>query len=94
MLGEINKFARLPIYTNKGIRLGVVENLVLDITNSKIDGLFVTDTNPVLVEGGVNVNLPYRWIQAVGDIIILRYFPTKVTLKKEEKETSEAAKLK
>ncbi|MDI6855158.1 MAG: PRC-barrel domain-containing protein [Candidatus Thermoplasmatota archaeon] len=89
MLEEISRFANLAVYTNQGLKLGTVENLVLDIANNKIEGLFVTDTNPTLVEGSVNVNIPYRWVQAVGDVIILKYFPSKVTLKKEEKEKGE-----
>jgi len=28
------------------------------------------------------VSVPYRWIQSVGDIVILRYFPKRVSLKK------------
>ncbi|MEW6070936.1 MAG: PRC-barrel domain-containing protein [Candidatus Thermoplasmatota archaeon] len=92
MLEEIGRFANLTVYTNQGVRLGTVENLVLDITNNKIEGLFVTDTNPNLVEGSVNVNIPYRWVQSVGDVIILRYFPTKVTLKKEEEKSEEITK--
>jgi sporulation protein YlmC with PRC-barrel domain len=89
MLEEISRFANMTVYTNQGMRLGTVENLVLDIANNKIEGLFIADTNPNLVEGSVNVSVPYRWVQAVGDVIILRYFPSKVTLKKEEEKKGE-----
>ncbi len=79
----------MSVYTNQGMRLGNVENVVIDVTNNKVDGLYVTGTNPVLVENGVSVNVPYRWVQAVGEIIILKYFPGKVALKKEEKPEEE-----
>jgi sporulation protein YlmC with PRC-barrel domain len=26
--------------------------------------------------------VPYRWIQAVGDVVILKYFPKRVTTRK------------
>lgn len=90
MLDEISGLSNLSVYTSQGIHLGAVENLILDITNSKIDGLYIGSTNPNLVEGGVSVNLPYRWVQSVGEIIILRYFPGKITPKKEKEEEKSA----
>jgi sporulation protein YlmC with PRC-barrel domain len=89
MLDEISRFSNMQVYTNQGVQLGTVENVVLDVTNSKVDALYISETNPMLVEDGVNVNVPYRWIQAVGDIIILKYFPGKVALKKETEEKIE-----
>ncbi|MBU2565416.1 MAG: PRC-barrel domain-containing protein [Candidatus Thermoplasmatota archaeon] len=89
MLDEISRFSNMQVYTNQGVQLGTVENVVLDVTNSKVDALYISGTNPVLVEDSVNLNVPYRWIQAVGDIIILKYFPGKVALKKETEEKVE-----
>ena len=57
-------------------------HLVVDVENGAVDGVFVGETNPLLVEGGRAVSVPYRWIQSVGDIVILRYFPKRVSLKK------------
>lgn len=79
----------MQVYTNQGVQLGTVENVVLDVTNSKVDALYISGTNPILVEDSVNLNVPYRWIQAVGDIILLKYFPGKVALKKEIEEKPE-----
>ena len=70
------------MYTNSGVFLGNVNNLVVDVENGAVDGLFVGETNPLLVESGRAVSVPYRWIQSVGDIVILRYFPKRVSLKK------------
>ncbi|MBA3043950.1 MAG: PRC-barrel domain-containing protein [Candidatus Thermoplasmatota archaeon] len=89
MLDEISRFSNMQVYTNQGVQLGTVENVVLDVTNSKVDALYISGTNPILVEDSVNLNVPYRWIQAVGDIIILKYFPGKVALKKETEEKVE-----
>lgn len=89
MFDEISRFSNMQVYTNQGVQLGTVENVVLDVTNSKIDALYVSGTNPILVEDSVNLNVPYRWIQAVGDIILLKYFPGKVALKKEIEEKPE-----
>ena len=74
------------MYTNQGVFLGNVNNLVVDVENGSVDGLFVGETNPLLVEGSRAVSVPYRWIQSVGDIVILRYFPKRVTVKKAAPE--------
>lgn len=79
MLEEASEFIGLQVYTPKGIFLGNVNNLVIDLEKKKIDGLFVGETNPLLVEDSKSVNVPFRWIQAVGDIILLKYFPKRVT---------------
>ncbi len=62
--------------------LGNVNNLVVDVDNGSVDGIFVGETNPLLVEGSRAVSVPYRWVQSVGDIVVLRYFPKRVTSKR------------
>jgi sporulation protein YlmC with PRC-barrel domain len=79
---EASELIGLQVYTPNGIFLGNVNNLVIDLENKKIDGLFISETNPLLVEDSKAVNVPYRWINAVGDIILLRYFPKRVTTRK------------
>ncbi|MHA2163791.1 MAG: PRC-barrel domain-containing protein, partial [Candidatus Thorarchaeota archaeon] len=85
MLEEISELVGLQVYTHDGIFLGNINNLVVDIDDSQVEGLFIGDTNPLLVEGSRAVSVPYRWIQSVGDIVILRYFPKRVSLKKKAK---------
>jgi sporulation protein YlmC with PRC-barrel domain len=82
MLEEASELMGLQVYTSSGIFLGNVNNLVIDLDNKRVDGLFVSETNPLLVEESKAVNVPFRWIQSVGDIIILKYFPKRVTTKK------------
>jgi sporulation protein YlmC with PRC-barrel domain len=82
VLEEISEIIGLQVYTNHGVFLGNVNNLVVDVDNGSVDGVFVGETNPLLVEGSRAVSVPFRWVQSVGDIVILRYFPKRVTLKK------------
>jgi sporulation protein YlmC with PRC-barrel domain len=82
MLEEASELMGLQVYTSNGIFLGNVNNLVIDLDNKRVDGLFVSETNPLLVEESKAVNVPFRWIQSVGDIILLKYFPKRVTTKK------------
>jgi sporulation protein YlmC with PRC-barrel domain len=82
VLEEISELIGLQVYTNQGVFLGNVNNLVVDVEKGAIDGLFVQETNPLLVEGSRAVSVPYRWIQSVGDIVVLRYFPKRVSLRR------------
>ena len=77
---EITRFVNLPVYTNTGTFVGSVKNVVLDVTTRKLDGLLVGKTNPALVAGGADVAIPYRWVRAFDDILLLNYFPGKVEL--------------
>jgi len=87
---EVTSFLKLPVYTREGTYVGHVKNVFLDIEEKKISSLLVTNTNPSLVEGSIDVSVPYRWVNAVGDIVILSNFPNKVTtIKEKESETAE-----
>ena len=78
MDAEVTSFINLPVYTNGGKYVGVVQNVILDLPNRRVGSLLLTRTSPKLVEGGYNVAVPYRWVASVGDIVILSHFPDKV----------------
>jgi sporulation protein YlmC with PRC-barrel domain len=85
MQTEASELIGLNVYTSQGVYLGTVSNLVVEVDDNKVQGLFVNNTNPLLVEGSKAVNVPYRWISAIGDVVILRYFPKRVAVKKGSK---------
>jgi sporulation protein YlmC with PRC-barrel domain len=91
MLEEASELIGLEVYTPAGVHLGTVNNLVVDIENKKIDGLFIDETNPLLVEDSKAVNVPYRWIQSIGDVVLLKYFPKRVTSAKKAAPPKAAA---
>jgi len=82
MLEEASELVGMQVYTPNGVFLGNVNNLVIDVENRKVDGLFVSESNPLLVEDSKAVNVPFRWIQCIGDVIILKYFPKRVTARR------------
>lgn len=84
MLTEASDMIGLQVYTNQGIYLGNISNLVVEVDENKVQGLFVSGTNPLLVEGSKSVNVPFRWIGSIGDIVILKYFPKRVALKRSK----------
>jgi len=91
MLEEASDLIGLQVYTSQGIFLGNVSNLVVEVDENKVQGLFVNNTNPLLVDGSKPVNVPFRWISAIGDVVILRYFPKRVAVKRSPKPKAEKA---
>jgi len=89
MTKEITEFLNLPVYTRNGIYVGEVRNVALNTEEKRIDSLILTGTNPEIVENSLDVGVPYRWVSAAGDIIILSYFPEKVSVDEEEEEEGE-----
>lgn len=83
---EVTTFLKLPVYTRGGTYVGHVRNVFFDMDEKCISSLLVTNTNPALVEGTVDVAVPYNWVNAVGDIVILSYFPPRVAMKRKEKK--------
>ena len=81
---EVTSFLKLPVYTREGTYVGHVKNVFLDVEGKKVSSLLVTNTNPSIIEGSADVSIPYRWVNAVGDIVILSNFPEKVTTRKKE----------
>ena len=86
---EVTDFINLPVYTNRGIYVGEVRDVIIDVDERRVDKLVLTNTRKEMVEEGMDVAVPYRWVSAVGDIIILSYFPEKVEIPREEEEEEE-----
>lgn len=82
MLVEMTELLGRQIYTPEGRLLGEVDNVVVDVDGSKIDGLYVGETSPMLVDASRATNVPYRWVTAVNDVVLLKYFPKRVSLKR------------
>jgi len=86
---EVTSFLKLPVYTREGTYVGHVKNVFIDMDEKCVSSLLVTNTNPSLIEGTVDVAVPYRWVNAVGDIVILSNFPKRVTTKKKEEKNKD-----
>ena len=86
---EVTSFLKLPVYTRGGIYVGHVKNVFFDMDEKRVSSLLVTNTNPSIVEGTVDVAIPYRWVNAVGDIVILSHFPEREETKKKKEQTTE-----
>ena len=72
---SLNGWAGLEVFLPNGRKLGVVHDAVIDIQSLKCRHLFVKDTPDDLVEGGIHLAVPWRWIRAINDVVVLRWFP-------------------
>ena len=84
MLNEASRLPGLTVYTRDGERLGVVHDVLFDTAQRIVAALLITGTTPRLVKGGANIIIPYRWVQNLDDVVILRHFPKKLEFTEEE----------
>jgi sporulation protein YlmC with PRC-barrel domain len=72
---EITTLVGREVYSNKGVFVGQVEDLRLDVDNRSVTGLALTQLNYELFDERVNgsrgVIIPYRWVRSVGDVILV-----------------------
>ena len=85
MLEVLTNLLGLQVYTDKGVYVGVLSNVVLDLGGKKAEGVFITETNPNIVEDSVEITIPFRWIQSIGDIVVLKHFPGRISLSEKER---------
>jgi sporulation protein YlmC with PRC-barrel domain len=74
MHAEVSMLFGLNVYTNKGVYIGKVNDVVLEVNEKKAVGLAVTKLNPNMFDAsGKGVVIPYRWVTAVGDVVLIRH---------------------
>lgn len=84
MLEEVSVLNNLEVFTPWGVRIGDVNNVEIDSETSTIENLFLETTNEKLVSRGDSILIPFRWVQAVGDIIILKHFPEDLPIRSKD----------
>ncbi|MPM60621.1 hypothetical protein SDC9_107473 [bioreactor metagenome] len=73
MRAELTSLFGLNIYTNNGVYVGKLQDLVIDVDEQKVTGLAVSDINRELFDlSSRGVIIPYRWVITAADIIIIR----------------------
>lgn len=87
---EITTLVGREVYSNKGVFVGQVEDLRLDVDNRSVTGLALTQLNYELFDERVNgsrgVIIPYRWVRSVGDIILVNSVVERMHGTNEEEE--------
>jgi len=72
---EITSLVGREVYSNNGVFVGEVEDLQLDMNAERVTGLALGEINRELfgarVDGSRGILVPYRWVRAVGDVVLV-----------------------
>lgn len=81
---EVTSLPGLEVYTTKGRYLGKVDDVVINPVDKKISGLAVSEINRDVFDVETKgVIIPFRWVTAIGDIILVREITKKGSQPKE-----------
>jgi sporulation protein YlmC with PRC-barrel domain len=77
MQTQITELFGLLIYTDKGMFVGEVEDVLIDVDNKKMDAIVVGKVNDQLMDlkNFKGLKIPYRIISAIDDIVLIRHLP-------------------
>lgn len=72
---EITTLVGREIYSNNGVFVGEIEDVQLNLDQQSVTGLAVGQLNSELFSETVKPNkgvlIPYRWVRAVGDVVLI-----------------------
>lgn len=85
MHAEITSLLGLEVYTQKGVFVGRVDDIVLNPEQGEVSGLALGDLNKDLFDQkSKGIIIPYRWITAIGDIIIMRHLTRNAKVERKD----------
>ena len=72
---EITSLVGREVYSNNGVFVGEIEDVRLDLDAQSVTGLALAELNHELfaerVDRNTGVIVPYRWVRAVGDVVLI-----------------------
>ena len=77
MKNQITDLIGLKIYSENGMFIGEVDDIILDIDSKRIDAIAVGKLNPEVIEVKTHkgVKVPYRLVKSISDVIVIRHIP-------------------
>jgi Uncharacterized conserved protein len=93
---ELSSLYGQDLYTDRGIRVGKIEDVSVDIKEKRISGLAVSieNSNAFKVGNKKGVIIPYRWVTAIGDIVLIKHVKKRVPESEAEEEKEEGERKK
>lgn len=87
---EITALVGREVYSNNGVFIGEVEDVRLSLDDVQVTGLALHRVNTELfgerVSGNRGIIVPYDWVQAVGDVILVSDIIERVRSSENEEE--------
>jgi len=87
---EITTLVGREVYSNNGVFVGEVEDVRLDLGQQSVTGLALGELSQELfagrIEAGKGVMIPYRWVRAVGDVILINDVVERLDEEDEDEE--------
>jgi sporulation protein YlmC with PRC-barrel domain len=72
---EITSLVGREVYSNNGVFVGEIEDIQLNLDAETVTGLALSELNVELfsreMTGKKGVIVPYRWVRAVGDVVLI-----------------------
>jgi len=89
---EITSLVGREVYSNNGVFVGEVEDVRLNLGEETVTGIALGELNEELFAGRVapteGVMVPYRWVRAVGDVILVNDLVERLRDDDEEAESA------
>ena len=87
---EITTLVGREVYTKNGVFVGEVEDLRLDLDRQSVTGLALHQLNHELfskeAHSSRGVIVPYRWVQSVGDVVIVNEIVERIASTEDDEE--------
>jgi sporulation protein YlmC with PRC-barrel domain len=91
---EITALVGREVYSNNGVFVGEIEDIRLDFDQQAVTGLALGSLNQELVrdytERNQGIMIPYRWVRAVGDVVLINDVIERLPAAAEEEEAAAA----
>lgn len=87
MTSEIGK----QVFTTNGVYVGTVRDITLDVEGDKATKLAVNEVNPELFDSlprNRGLLVPYRWVRATEDVVLVADIVERIELPDEHKSTA------
>ena len=72
---EITSLVGREVYSNNGVFVGEIEDVRLNVDACTVTSIALGELNRELfsdvIGGGNGVMIPYRWVRAVGDVVLI-----------------------
>ena len=77
MKSQITDVLGLSVYTDRAVFVGDVDDVVIDLDRKTIKALALGNLNMDIIDikGYKGMQIPFRMIKSVGDVILIRHMP-------------------